>query len=182
MKRPPSTLPRPARAWMVCAVACGVASVTGCAPRTSTAPAPPSPAAATAVPGVDALGNEIVARTNRERVSLGLEPLARSVALTRAAKLQASQMADRAKLAHELPGAAYPTLDNRLAAVGYFMRASGENVAEGYPSPAAVVAGWMTSPGHRANIVSTNFTEMGAAVATAKNGRRFYAQVFGAPQ
>ena len=56
------------------------------------------------------------------------------------------------------------------------------NVAEGYPSPKAVVAGWMTSPGHRENIVSTTFTEMGAAVATARNGRTFYAQVFGRPR
>ncbi|MEP6990431.1 MAG: CAP domain-containing protein [bacterium] len=123
-----------------------------------------------------------MARTNRERVSLGIEPLGRSAPLMRAAKLQASQMARLAKMAHELPGAAYPTLDSRLAAAGYRMRASGENVAEGYPSAAAVVAGWMTSPGHRANIVSTHFTEMGAALATAKNGRRFYVQVFGAPQ
>jgi uncharacterized protein YkwD len=40
----------------------------------------------------------------------------------------------------------------------------------------------MTSPGHRSNIVSTNFSEMGAGVATAKNGRKFYAQVFGHPR
>ncbi|MEO8621216.1 MAG: CAP domain-containing protein [bacterium] len=59
---------------------------------------------------------------------------------------------------------------------------AGENVAEGHPSAAAVVAGWMASPEHRANIVSTHFTEMGAGAATAKNGRRFYAQVFGAPR
>lgn len=79
-------------------------------------------------------------------------------------------------------GPRYPSLDSRLEAVGYRMQASGENVAEGYPSAAAVLAGWMTSPGHRANIVSTAFTQMGAGVATASNGRRFHAQVFGTPR
>jgi len=127
-------------------------------------------------------GEEIVARTNAERQKLGLPALARNAALMRAAQLQANQMAALNKMEHDLPGATYPSPDDRLDAVGYRMSASGENVAEGYPSPKAVVAGWMTSPGHRENIVSTTFTEMGAAVATARNGRTFYAQVFGRPR
>lgn len=121
-------------------------------------------------------------RTNAQRVALGLPPLAREAALMRAAQLQAVQMAALNTMAHDLPHAAYPSLDSRLAAVGYRMRASGENVAEGYPSATAVLAGWMTSPAHRANIVSTHFTQMGAGVATASNGHRFHAQVFGSPR
>lgn len=99
-----------------------------------------------------------------------------------AAQLQADQMAALNTMAHELSGASYPSPSSRLDAVGYRMSASAENVAEGYPTPAAVVAGWMTSPGHRSNIVSTAFTEMGAGYATGRNGRKFYAQVFGRPR
>ena len=40
----------------------------------------------------------------------------------------------------------------------------------------------MTSPGHRGNIVSTRYTEMGGGVTIAKNGRRFYVQVFASPR
>jgi uncharacterized protein YkwD len=125
---------------------------------------------------------ELVVRTNSQRAALELPALRRSDALMRAAQLQADQMAAANYMAHEMPDAAYPSLDSRLDAVGYRVRASGENVAEGYPSSAAVVAGWMTSPGHRANIVSTHYTEMGAGVAVAKNGQRFYSQVFASPR
>lgn len=125
---------------------------------------------------------EIVSRTNSERSKLRLPALARNAALMRAAQLHAEQMADVNRLAHELPGARYPTMDARIAAAGYRRSAAGENVADGYPSAAAVVAGWMTSPGHRENIVDKQFTEMGAGVAAAKSGRRYYVQVFARPR
>ncbi len=38
---------------------------------------------------------------------------------------------------------------------------SGENIAAGYQTPAAVVEGWMNSPGHKANILNPNFTTIG---------------------
>jgi uncharacterized protein YkwD len=128
------------------------------------------------------MAEDVVVRTNAQRTALKLPALRRNEALMLAAQLQADQMAAAGRMAHELPEAAYPSLDSRLDAVGYRMRASGENVAEGYPSGAAVLSGWMASPGHRDNIVSTHYTEMGAGVATAKNGQRFYAQVFASPR
>ena len=153
-----------------------------CASSAPARPDRPAPPLSPVVSAPSAQGDEIVIRTNAERKALGLPQLARNAALMNAAQLQADQMAALTRMAHELPGAAYPNLDSRLDAVGYRTRASGENVAEGYPTAAAVVAGWMTSPGHRSNIVSTHYTEMGGGVATGKNGRRYYAQVFGAPR
>ncbi len=163
-------------------ILCLAALATACANKAQPTLDRPAPPLSPAVTASNPVGDEIVVRTNAERKKLGLPALARSAALMNAAQLQANQMATLNRMAHELPGAAYPSLDARLDAVGYHMRATGENVAEGYPSGEAVVAGWMTSPGHRANIVSTHFSEMGAGVATAKNGRRFYAQVFGFPR
>lgn len=135
-----------------------------------------------AIPAADTASETVVVRTNLERKKLGLDQLARSNMLMRAAQLHADQMAASLTMAHDLPRGKYPSPDDRLRAVGYNYMARGENVAEGYPSAASVVAGWMTSPGHRGNITSTNFTEMGAAVATGKNGRRFWVQVFAAPR
>ncbi|CAN5508279.1 hypothetical protein BH09GEM1_BH09GEM1_16260 [soil metagenome] len=134
------------------------------------------------VPAADTASETVVVQTNAERRKLGLPELARSNMLMRAAQLQADQMAEALTTAHDLPRARYPTIDDRLRAVGYTMRATGENVAGGYPGAASVVAGWMTSSGHRANIVSPHYTDMGAGVATGKNGRRYWAQVFGAPR
>ena len=46
---------------------------------------------------------------------------------------------------------------------GYAWRVVGENIAAGLGSPAQVVAGWLASPGHCANIMAPDFAEMGAA-------------------
>lgn len=144
-------------------------------PTTTT---PPAPSRANA----SAFAEELVTRTNAARRSANLPPLARSMNLMRAAELQANQMAKTDKLEHDLPGTAYPTLGSRLAAVQYVMRAAGENIGEGYQSPSAAIAGWMASTGHRANILSPNFTEIGAAMAPGPNGSVYWVQVFGRPR
>src|SRR5215207_2656450 len=105
-----------------------------------------------------------------------------ATALARAAQLQAEQMAAAGKLGHELPGSRYPTLTSRLRLVGYQYRAVGENVAEGYTSGAALMAGWMTSAPHRSNILSARYTETGVGTARSKTGRTYHAQVFARPR
>ncbi len=144
-------------------------------PRPAARPAPPARSLATIVDTVFIL-------TNRERTRASLTPLKRNPELARAAQLQAEQMAAAGKLAHDLPGARYPTLAARLKLVGYAYRNIGENVAEGYTSGAALMAGWMTSAPHRANILSARYTETGVGMARSKSGRTYHAQVFGRPR
>ena len=138
-------------------------------------PAPPARQLATIVDTVFLL-------TNRERARASLTPLRRNSELARAAQLQAEQMAAAGKLGHEVPGSRYTTLASRLRLVGYQYRAVGENVAEGYTSGAALMAGWMTSAPHRANILSARFTETGVGMARSKSGRTYHAQVFARPR
>ena len=45
--------------------------------------------------------------------------------------------------------------------VGITYNYAGENIAMGYSSPDAVMTAWMNSAGHRANILSANFTTFG---------------------
>jgi uncharacterized protein YkwD len=125
--------------------------------------------------------DDVLLRTNAARRAAGLYALTRSVNLMSAAQLQADQMAKTGTLAHEIPGAAYPTLKSRLAAASYEMRAAGENIAEGQRDAAEAVSTWMGSPGHRANILSNDYTEIGTGVALARNGRLYWTQVFGRP-
>ncbi|MBZ2205709.1 CAP domain-containing protein [Massilia soli] len=73
----------------------------------------------------------------------------------------------------------------RAVRAGYRWLRIGENIAAGQNSPAEVVAGWLSSPGHCANIMQGGFTEMGAAYAInqSRTGERIYwTQVFAAPR
>ncbi|MDB4882526.1 MAG: Cysteine-rich secretory protein family protein [Gemmatimonadetes bacterium] len=164
---------------------CGGPTVTPApAPPVTVAAPPPEPAAPPPAPArvVVSIADSIFALTNRERMRADLTPLRRSSQLTRAAQIQAEQMASAKKLAHDIPGAKYSTMAARLRATGYTARTSGENIAEGYTSGAALVAGWMMSPAHRANILSPKFTETGIGTARAKNGRTYHAQLFARPR
>ena len=163
------------------------------APATSTSvPARPVPSASgTTTPvaastaardRIAATSDEVVGRTNAERRANGLPSLTRSVNLMSAARLQAEQMASARDMSHDLPKAAYPTLKSRLGAVSYLWRAIAENIAEGQSGAAAVVASWMSSTGHRANILSPAYTETGVGLAYSRDGRPYFAQVFARPR
>ena len=71
----------------------------------------------------------------------------------------------------------------RARELGYRWRAIGENIAAGQGDEAAAVAGWVTSPGHCANLMDPGFTEMGAAYAVngASRGKIYWTQVLGTP-
>ena len=153
-------------------------------PVVEAAPPPPTPARRPAPPArsLTTIVDSVFLLTNRERTRASLTPLRRNAELARAAQLQAEQMAAAGKLAHDVPGSRYPTLASRLRLVGYAFRNVGENVAEGYTSGAALMAGWMTSSPHRANILSARYTETGVGMARSKTGRTYHAQVFARPR
>jgi uncharacterized protein YkwD len=121
----------------------------------------------------------IIDLTNEERAREGLRTLRVEARLSHAAQIQAEQMARSGRLDHVLGEAQYPRPEDRLATAGYPWQAYGENLAFGYADARTTVEGWMTSPGHRQNIVSTSFTEIGAGYAVDASGRPYYAQVFG---
>jgi uncharacterized protein YkwD len=116
--------------------------------------------------------------TNAERKRANLPPLKADAKLMRAAREHAANMAKQNKLDHTLDGQGP---GERLAAVGYKPGAWGENVAAGQPAPAAALASWMGSEGHRANILGGQFSEIGVGVAADGQGMRYWAQVFAAP-
>jgi uncharacterized protein YkwD len=64
----------------------------------------------------------------------------------------------------------------RATAAGYVWQTWGENIAAGQPTVANVVAGWMASPGHCANIMNARFRDIGLACVsgTASNTYRSY--------
>jgi hypothetical protein len=70
---------------------------------------------------------------------------------------------------------------DRLERAGYTgWTAIAENIAAGYPTPEAVVQGWMSSPGHRANLLSPRYTEIGIGlVKSSDRFGTFWTQNFG---
>ena len=124
---------------------------------------------------------DIVDRVNAERKKAGLSALFASARLMHAARIQADQMAQSQVVAHTVPGARFPDLNSRLTAVGYDYRTYAENVAWNQANTAAAVTAWMNSSGHRANILNSQFTETGAAMARSAKGEPYWVQVFGTP-
>ncbi len=120
-----------------------------------------------------ALELEVLQRTNQVRQERGLRPLQWDALAYKAALGHAQDMQERNFFAHQNPdglGAA-----ERMRAVGVLEVMVGENLAsfEGYPDPEIpqrALSGWMSSPGHRANLLKPEFTHLG--VALVRQGRR----------
>ena len=103
---------------------------------------------------------QVVDLVNAERAQAGVALLQMDVRLMEAAQLHSDDMADNNFVSHTGTGGTGPV--DRIEAAGYVgWNGWGENVAAGYPTPAAVVAAWMASPGHRANILRASFDHLG---------------------
>lgn len=109
-------------------------------------------------------------------------PLALSAVLQRVAQDHARDMASHGRLSHA--GSDGSTHAERATRAGYPWRVVGENIAAGQPNAEQVVAGWLKSAGHCANLMDPDFSEMGIAFATApQDGKGIYwAQMFGTPR
>jgi hypothetical protein len=104
---------------------------------------------------------QVVELVNQERWDNGqLPPLKSNPLLGHAATSHSTSMAVRNFFAHcDVDTKTSPW--DRLRAAGYGFRAAGENIAAGQRDPADVMNAWMNSSGHRRNILSTNFREIG---------------------
>ena len=113
----------------------------------------------------------ILCLVNRKRDGAGLPALDRNKRLQKAAQRHTDKMSGTGCFAHECSGKG--ALDVRLESVDYLTGglsqwAFGENIAWGMESlgtPAAIVKAWINSPGHRANILSSQFREIGVGFA-----------------
>jgi uncharacterized protein YkwD len=123
--------------------------------------------------------DEVFLRVNQIRRSAGLRLLARNRALDLAAQVHAEDMARYNFMSHFGSNGSSPAA--RIRAAGYPWINWAENVAVGYATPAAVMNGWMNSPGHRRNILNANLREIGIGFVRAPGTgwRTFWCQDFG---
>ncbi|WP_307817484.1 CAP domain-containing protein [Nocardia acididurans] len=139
-------------------------------PRAGTAfprAADPSTAARPATSRASAAGgawisadvSEVIALTNAERARHGMRPLAHDVRLSAVARKHSADMLERGYFSHTGLDGRQPW--DRAKDEGIDYRGIAENIAWGQRSAAEVVDGWMNSPGHRANILTPEFTNIG---------------------
>ena len=107
---------------------------------------------------------------NRERAARGLRPLRLNQTLSAAAGDRIGDMFAKHYFAHVSPDGIQPFVWARNR--GYRYRLIGENLAVGFRG-AAVVDGWMRSPGHRENILQRSFDEVGLAIADGSPRRGY---------
>lgn len=105
--------------------------------------------------------------TNAERNANNLGSLALSATLNQAAQNKANDMVTRDYWSHNTPDGQAPW--TFITAVGYSYQTAGENLAYGFTASADTITGWMNSPGHRANILNTSFSEVGFGIANSPN-------------
>jgi len=125
--------------------------------------------------------DQIIALTNKVRAAHNAPALTENQILNRAAYAKASDMVLQQYFAHVGPDK--KTLSDWLKAVGYRYAVAGENLAMGFNSAAEVVEAWKKSQTHYANLVDTDFKEIGVgAVSGPYQGATtvLVAQYFGA--
>lgn len=111
-------------------------------------------------------------RTNALRSSHGIRPLAENSTLTSKAQAWASHMASTGRLEHS-------TLSADLG--GLKWTKLGENVGMSKPTSNTLLTihnYFVSSGGHRKNLLDSQFTHMGVGVAVDKSGRVWVAEVF----
>lgn len=115
--------------------------------------------------------------TNKLRMQNGLQPLSATAKLQKAAQIRSSELPTL--FAHTRPDGS--DCFSILNEVGESCTAAGENIAEGYGDPESVVMqGWNNSPGHQANMLSSDFTHLGSGYVYNPNTdyRTYWTQVF----
>jgi len=121
---------------------------------------------------------------NSERIKAGDQPVTFNGLLSTIAEVKALDMIKNQYFAHIAPDGT--DIAKLAKEYQYEYLNVGENLALGdFTSSAQVMDGWMHSPGHRANILNTHFTEVGiAAIKGEWEGREvwFAVQEFGRPQ
>jgi uncharacterized protein YkwD len=108
--------------------------------------------------GVASVGAQLSVQRSLNGV---VRPLGYSPALQAAAQAQADHLSRTGGLSHVGPGGSTPR--TRAARAGYRACLIAENVARGQPDVSTVMADWMGSPAHRANILNAQVTQYGIA-------------------
>ena len=117
--------------------------------------------------------NEVIRLTNVKRTQSGLRNLSANWELNRVAQYKAQDMQNKNYFSHTSP--TYGSPFDMMKAFGISYRSAGENIAKGQSTPAQVVEAWWNSPGHKANILNSSYTQIGVGYVA---GGKYWVQMF----
>jgi uncharacterized protein YkwD len=116
------------------------------------------------------VGQATLCLLNQQRAANGIGPLVENAALSTASAGYSQRMVAQGFFGHESPDGG--TLVQRLTDAGYLgdddAWVVGENIGWGQASLAtarSMVTAWMNSPGHRENLLSADYTQVGLGLA-----------------
>jgi len=109
---------------------------------------------------------KVLELVNKKRAEANLPPLALSTELSSAATAKANDMFSKNYWAHISPTGTTPWAF--ITAAGYNYVYAGENLARNFNTSAEVVEAWMNSATHRANILKSDYKDIGLAVMNGK--------------
>lgn len=109
----------------------------------------------------------LLSQTNQAREVDNGQPLLESTSLDQAAQQKANSMVQQNYWSHISPSGQTPW--QLILASGYKFQQAGENLAYGFSSSKAVMSAWLNSPDHRANVLSTNYDDVGFGIARSNN-------------
>lgn len=109
-------------------------------------------------------------RKNNGRAALTLDP-----ELSRIARIKSADMRDNNYFAHESP--TYGRVGEMLKHFGYSFTAAGENIAH-HANVDKAQSAFMSSQGHRANILSATWTKVGIGIVFDRQGYIYATQIF----
>jgi len=135
------------------------------------------PAAAASATPVDISADEqaLLDLVNKARVEAGVTTLSFDKTLLETARLKAQDMAENNYFSHQSP--TYGSPFDMMRSYDLEFKAAGENIA-GNETVEGAFEAWMSSDGHKKNILNNNFNYVGIGVATSKTYGKILVQQF----
>ncbi len=121
-----------------------------------------------------AFAAEVIDLVNKERAAYGLSPLSQDLSVQAAAQVRSVEQTELFSHTRPNGNSCFTVLGEK----GISYKGAGENIAYGQKTPAEVVKAWMNSEGHRANILSRNFTDIGVGCYISPSGTIYWTQLF----
>lgn len=119
---------------------------------------------------------EVIRLVNVERAKVGRPKLTENSELSHVARIKSNDFIKNNYFSHTSP--TYGTPFDMLKSFGITFTAAAENIASGQRSASEVMNSWMNSSGHRANILSSTYNQIGVGVAKNNNGNLYWTQMF----
>jgi uncharacterized YkwD family protein len=123
--------------------------------------------------GINKIALQVIDLTNAQRKKNGLPLLKADAALSKVAQTKTYDMETKHYFSHTSP--TYGSPFDMMRDFGVTYRTAGENIAMGQPTAQEVVNAWMNSEGHRKNILSPNYTNIGVGFTQTGN---YWSQMF----